>query len=209
MPDFNFEKKLIQPVVGVDEVGRGSLVGPVVSCACFFLDYYISNEDIKKINDSKKLSHLQRIKALGILLKMEKQKKFKYCIGSASVKEIDNFNILNATILSMKRAVKKLNLNKGTIIVDGNISFNIKNMIFKNIIKGDQKSISIASSSIIAKVYRDNYMKQLGKKFPLYNWAQNSGYGTLEHRNQIKLYKITPHHRKSFNPIKTYIQKKN
>ena len=206
MPNFNIEKSLYQPVIGVDEVGRGPLAGPIVSCACVFFDHSFTTDKVKHINDSKKLSPINRQKALQTILKMKNEKKLDFSIGSASVDEIDNYNILNATILSMKRAIKKLKLKKGTIIVDGNIKLEIGELKCINFIKGDQKSISIASASIIAKIHRDRYMKKIGRFYPYYKWLNNAGYGTIEHRHQIHLRGISKHHRKSFEPIKTFIQ---
>ena len=204
--DFQLETSFKQPVIGVDEVGRGPLAGPVVSCACIFFDYSLSIEELKEINDSKKLSFQKRQKAFKLILKMKKENKLDFGIGLASVKEIDKVNILNATILSMKRAVQKLKILHGTIIVDGNIKFNIEKLSCKNFIKGDQISLSIASASIIAKVYRDRYMVKIGRDYPYFKWHKNAGYGTIEHRHQIQLRGITQHHRKSFKPIKTFIQ---
>ena len=105
----------------------------------------------------------------------------------------------------MKRAILKLKIKKGTIIVDGNIKLKIGNLISKYFVNGDQLSISIATASIIAKVHRDRYMTKIGRKFPLYNWHINAGYGTKKHIKQIYLKGITHHHRKSFEPIKTLI----
>ena len=153
MPDFILEKSLQQPVIGVDEVGRGPLAGPVVSCACVYFDHSLKIEELKKINDSKKLSPKNRQKALKLILKMKKENKLNFRIGSASVEEIDKLNILNATILSMKRAILKLKIKKGTIIVDGNIKLKIGNLISKYFVNGDQLSISIATASIIAKIH--------------------------------------------------------
>ena len=206
MPHFDIEKKLKKPVIGIDEVGRGPLAGPVVSCACVFFDYSLSNEDVKYINDSKKLSLNQRKKALIKIMKLKRENKLNYAIGLASVQEIDKFNILNATFFSMERAIKKLKLKNGTIIVDGSINPKFENFLCKNLIKGDQISISIAAASIIAKVHRDRYMTMIGKNYPYYKWHSNAGYGTAEHRFQIQLKGITQHHRRSFEPIKTFIQ---
>ena len=109
----------------------------------------------------------------------------------------------------MKRAIKKLKISKGTIIVDGNIKFSFNGLDCKNFIKGDQKSISIAAASIIAKVHRDRYMRLIGSKYPDFKWHKNAGYGTSEHYNLLKLNRITKYHRKSFEPIKSFIQNKN
>ena len=208
MPDFHLEKLFKQPVIGVDEVGRGPLAGPVISCACVFYNYSIPMIELQDINDSKKLSPLKRQKTLKLILHLKKQNILNFGLGLASVEEIDKLNIINATSLSMKRAVQKLKLKRGTIIVDGLIKLKINELSYKNIIKGDQISISIAAASIIAKVYRDKFMTKIGKNFPYFNWSKNAGYGTIEHRHQIKLHGITKYHRKSFEPIKTFIQNK-
>ena len=206
MPDFHLEKSYKKIVIGVDEVGRGPLAGPVVSCACVFFNHSTPMEEFQEINDSKKLSPIKRQKTLKLILNMKKENKLNYGIGSASVEEIDKLNILNATILSMKRAIQKLKISKGTIIVDGNIKLEVGGFKCKNFINGDQISISIAAASIIAKVYRDRYMAKISRNYPYFKWHTNVGYGTVEHRHQIKLRGITQHHRKSFEPIKTFIQ---
>tara|TARA_B100001123_G_C15197437_1_gene981913 strand:- start:77 stop:712 length:636 start_codon:yes stop_codon:yes gene_type:complete len=205
LPNFNIEKSFKNTVIGLDEVGRGTLAGPVVSCACVYFNY-ISLECLKEINDSKLLTKEKRKKALKSIIDMKKQNILNYTLGSASVEEIDKINILNATILSMKRALKKINIKKATIIVDGNIKFNFGKLTSENVVEGDKKSISIATASIIAKVYRDNYMIKIGKNFPYFKWEKNSGYGTIEHMNQIQLRGITKHHRRTFRPIKNFIQ---
>ena len=206
MPDFKLERFLNQPVIGVDEVGRGPIAGPVVSCACVFFNKSLSIEKLRLINDSKKLSSIQREKALEFILKMKKENILDFRIGSASVKEIDKLNILNAVVFSMKRAIKQLQIKHGTIIIDGNVKFEFENFLCKNFVKGDQISLSIAAASIIAKVHRDRYMAIIGRNYPHFKWHTNSGYGTAEHRHQIELKGITKHHRKSFEPIKTFIQ---
>ena len=207
MPDFEIEKSLKGTVIGVDEVGRGPLAGPVVSCACTFKNYKIDKKFIDKIDDSKKISYKNRIKIFRIIQNLKDNKEINYSLGFATVEEIDSHNILEATKLSMIRAINKLNFKKGNIIFDGKMKLNIKNFISKDIVQGDNKSISIATSSIIAKIHRDRYMRFLSLKFPNYNWEQNAGYGTKRHIDEIYKNGITDYHRKSFEPIKTLIHK--
>ncbi len=209
MPDFQLERLFRQPVIGVDEVGRGPIAGPVVSCACVFFNHSLPIEELRMINDSKKLSSIQRQKALNFIFKMKKENILDFQIGLASVEEIDKLNIVNAITCSMKRAIKKLQLKNGTIIIDGNIKLKVEKFLCKNFIKGDQKSLSIAAASIIAKVHRDRYMAIIGRNYPHFKWHTNAGYGTIEHQLQIELKGITHHHRKSFEPIKTFIQNNN
>ena len=207
MPDFEIEKSLKGTVIGVDEVGRGPLAGPVVSCACTYKNYEIDKKFIDKIDDSKKISYKNRIKIFKIIQNLKDNKEINYSLGFATVEEIDSHNILEATKLSMIRAINKLNFKKGNILFDGKMKLNIKNFISKDIVKGDNKSISIATSSIIAKIHRDRYMRFLSLKFPNYNWEQNAGYGTKRHIDEIYKNGITDYHRKSFEPIKTLIHK--
>tara|TARA_B100000965_G_C19580352_1_gene753240 strand:+ start:419 stop:1042 length:624 start_codon:yes stop_codon:yes gene_type:complete len=207
LPDFEIEKSLKGTVIGVDEVGRGPLAGPVVSCACTYKNYEIDKKFIDKIDDSKKISYKNRIKIFKIIQNLKDNKEINYSLGFATVEEIDSHNILEATKLSMIRAINKLNFKKGNIIFDGKMKLNIKNFISKDIVKGDNKSISIATSSIIAKIHRDRYMRFLSLKFPNYNWEQNAGYGTKRHIDEIYKNGITDYHRKSFEPIKTLIHK--
>ena len=179
-------------IAGVDEVGRGSLIGPVYAAAV------ILNKKINKklLKDSKALSKHKR----EILLKYIKKNSI-WAIGKASVKEIEKINILNASLLAMKRAIKKLKKKPTIVLIDGNKVPKIQSYKLKSIIKGDQKIPSISAASIIAKVTRDKMISSLGKKFKGYNWDQNYGYGTKQHLKAIKNLGITPHHRKTFSPI--------
>ncbi len=179
-------------IAGIDEVGRGSLVGPVYAAAV------ILNKSINKkfLKDSKSLSK-PKMKVLSVYVK----RNSIWAIGQASVREIEKFNILNASLLAMKRAIKKLKKKPKLVLVDGNKSPELKNYKFKTIVKGDQKIPSISAASIIAKVARDKMITRLGKKFKGYNWDQNSGYGTKKHIKAIKNLGITTHHRKTFSPI--------
>ena len=179
-------------VAGVDEVGRGSLVGPVYAAAVI-LDKSV---DKKKLKDSKKLSKKNR-EVLDIYIK----KNCIWSIGSASLKEIEKHNILNASLLAMKRAIKKLKKKPQLVLIDGNKLPKINKYKLKNIIKGDQKIPEISAASIIAKVSRDRLVVKMSKKFKNYLWDKNSGYGTKDHIRAIKKFGITKHHRKTFQPI--------
>ena len=178
-------------IAGVDEVGRGCLAGPVFAAAVI-LDNKIN---LKLIQDSKKINFKNRLK----IAKYIKQNSY-YAIGSASVKEIFELNILQASLLAMKRAIKRLYRKPKLILIDGPFAPDgLKNC--KTIIKGDQKIKCIGAASIIAKTYRDTFMIKLSKKFNNYAWEKNFGYGTKAHFAGLKKFGITQHHRKGFKPI--------
>ena len=190
-PSYKFDQDYETPIIGVDEVGRGPLAGPVISAAII-----LNKEKIPEgINDSKKLSKKKRE-----VINEELISQHKFAIGIASVEEIDKINILQASLLAMKRAVLNLNIKPQTILVDGNKLPDLEYNMYP-IIKGDSKSISIAAASIIAKVYRDKLMQDLSIQYPGYYWEKNSGYGTKQHLLALNNLGVTPIHRKSFAPI--------
>ena len=189
----NQEKEISKYIIGVDEVGRGPLAGPVVSAAVRLS----KNFNITELNDSKKLSKSKREEVYNLIIN-----KCEYQLGISNVEEIDKLNILQATFLSMRRAINKFKLPSNyKILVDGPWSFDKANKNILPKIKGDSIYPSIAAASIIAKVYRDNLMLNLSKEYSNYLWERNSGYGTKKHIQAIKLHGITKHHRKSFAPI--------
>ena len=179
-------------IAGVDEVGRGSLVGPVFAATVIFK----KNVDKKKIKDSKKLSKNKRN-----LLEKYIKKNSIWTIGSASLKEIEKLNILNASLLAMERSIKKLKSKPSLIMIDGNKLPTMNGYKLKSIVKGDQKVPEISAASIIAKVSRDRLISKMSKKFIKYGWNKNSGYGTKQHLKAIKKFGVTKHHRKTFVPI--------
>jgi ribonuclease HII len=190
-PSYKFDQDYETPIIGVDEVGRGPLAGPVISAAII-----LNKEMIPEgINDSKKLSKKKRE-----VINEELISQHSFAIGIASVEEIDKINILQASLLAMKRAVLNLNIKPQTILVDGNKLPDLEYNMYP-IIKGDSKSISIAAASIIAKVYRDKLMQDLSLQYPGYYWEKNSGYGTKQHLLALNNLGVTPIHRKSFAPI--------
>ena len=179
-------------LAGVDEVGRGSLIGPVYAAAV------ILNKTIDKklLKDSKSLSKAKR-ESLNSYIK----KNSIWAIGQASIKEIEKINILHASLLAMKRAILELKKKPSLVLIDGNKLPDLKNYKLEYVIKGDQKIPSISAASIIAKVSRDKFITKLSKQFNKYGWDTNSGYGTKEHLRAIKKFGITEYHRKTFSPI--------
>ena len=183
-------------IAGVDEAGRGPLAGPVVA-SCVILN---SDFNIEGINDSKKLTPKKRF----TLSELIKKNAVDVSIGIANEKEIDDLNILQATFLAMKRAVGNLKISPQRLLIDGPHS-NIKLIPVNNIIKGDSKSLSIASASIIAKVERDRIMCEYNKIYSEYAFDKHKGYGTKLHFNALQKIKATPIHRKSFRIVKSHL----
>ena len=199
MPDFTLEDKLSKKgyscIAGVDEVGRGSWAGPVVAAAVVFYIKRWPNIIRIGLDDSKKLSPKRREGLFNII-----QNNADVGIGLASVKEIDQINILRATFLAMDRALENVSITPNYILIDGDKVPPIKYQA-EAIVKGDERSLSIAAASIIAKVTRDKLMIKLGLKFPGYAWEHNMGYGTKKHRVGLERFGVTDHHRKSYKPI--------
>ena len=175
---------------GTDEAGRGCLAGPVTAAAVILKKKFLNND----INDSKKISKKNRYK-LKEIIELE---ALEFSFAHIFPKKIDEINILNASILAMQKSIGKLVTKIDFIIVDGNKFKSYKNIPHQTIIKGDEKFLSIASASIIAKTERDNYMKKIHNEYPQYGWDKNKGYPTKFHKEAILKYGITKYHRKSF-----------
>jgi ribonuclease HII len=175
---------------GTDEAGRGCLAGPVTATAVILPPLFCND----LLNDSKQLSEKNRI----LLKPIIENEAVSFAYNHVFEAQIDSINILNASIKAMHNAIGKLKTRPNYISVDGNKFKAYDTIPHKTIIKGDTKYLNIAAASILAKTYRDAYMEQLHKEFPMYNWKQNKGYPTKEHRAAIKKYGITKYHRKSF-----------
>ena len=175
---------------GCDEAGRGCLAGPVFAAAVI-LPLNFKNE---MLNDSKKLSEKNR----RFLRKLIEREAIDWAVASMSPEEIDEINILNASIFSMHKAVKNLAIQPQRLLIDGNRFKTFENMEHHTIVKGDGIYMAIAAASILAKTYRDEYMENAHKEFPKYDWKNNKGYPTPKHKEAIFLNGITPYHRKTF-----------
>jgi ribonuclease HII len=175
---------------GVDEAGRGCLAGPVTAAAVILKPDF-SHE---LINDSKKLNASQREKLVPIII----ENSISYSVKNISPKKIDEINILNASILAMHKSIKALDPKPNFILVDGNKFKSFTNIPHKTIVKGDGKYLNIAAASILAKYYRDNYMKKIDQDFENYGWFKNKGYPTKEHKLNILKYGLTKYHRLTF-----------
>src|SRR5690606_36004987 len=188
MLQLKINKNLVE--CGTDEAGRGCLAGPVTAAAVILPDDF----EHPFLTDSKQLSEKKRLELKEII----EREAICYKVVHVMMNEIDEINILNASILGMHRAIKGLASNPEFIAVDGNRFKPFKKIPFECVVKGDGKYLHIAAASILAKTYRDEYMTALHKKFPHYNWKQNKGYPTKEHREAIRIHGSTIFHRKSF-----------
>lgn len=175
---------------GCDEAGRGCLAGPVFAAAVILP----ADFDCSLLNDSKQLTEKQR----NILRPIIQEQALAWSVAQVSAAEIDEINILNASILAMHRAVDGLNIRPEHLIIDGNRFKTYLDIPHQTIVKGDGKFLSIAAASVLAKTYRDDYMIALADKFPLFDWHLNKGYPTLKHRTAIAQYGKTTHHRMTF-----------
>ena len=189
----SYKKNINGFICGIDEVGRGCLAGPVVAAA-IILNF---DQIPEGINDSKIISKIKREKIANNI----KKYAVDISIGEATNQEIDEINILNASLLAMKRAFEQLKEHTGLALIDGIYSPKI-NCKTETIIKGDTKSLSIAAASIVAKEYRDDLMNKIGLIYPKYNFKKNVGYGTKEHYRIIRSYGTTSYHRKTFKLLK-------
>jgi ribonuclease HII len=185
-------------IAGVDEAGRGPLAGPVFAAAVIL-------DDLSPINglaDSKKLSAKQRESLYNEI----RAQALCFCVAQASVAEIDELNILQATLLAMQRAVSGLRLKPGKVLVDGN-RLPVLGVIAEAIVKGDAKIPSISAASILAKVERDLWCQSIDSSFPEYGFAKHKGYGTVQHLNALSIYGPTSIHRMSFSPVRDSLLK--
>lgn len=183
-----YKAKIIE--AGTDEAGRGCLAGPVVAAAVILNNSF----EHPLLNDSKQLTEKQRDELRPFI----EENALAFGVAFVSEVEIDEINILQASILGMHKALDKLSIIPEHIIVDGNKFKNYKNIPSETIVKGDAKYKSIAAASVLAKTYRDEYMKGIHKEFPHYFWKKNKGYPTKQHRDAIRQFGATNHHRKTF-----------
>ena len=183
---------------GCDEAGRGCLAGPVFAAAVI-LPPDFSND---RLNDSKQLTEKQRYQLRDVIMR----EAVAYAVAKLDAPQIDEINILNASIKSMHLALDQLAVRPEFIIVDGNRFKPYNGVKYQTIVKGDGKYMSIAAASVLAKTFRDDFMIQIDREFPQYNWAKNKGYPTADHRAAIAQYGITPYHRRSFRLLDTQLE---
>ena len=183
---------------GCDEAGRGCLAGPVFAAAVILPPDFKND----RLNDSKQLTEKQRYLLRDVIMR----EAVAYAVAKLDAPQIDEINILNASIKSMHLALDQLAVRPEFIIVDGNRFKPYNSIKYQTIVKGDGKYLSIAAASVLAKTFRDDFMMQIDKEFPQYNWAKNKGYPTADHRAAIKKYGITPYHRRSFRLLDTQLE---
>jgi ribonuclease HII len=201
MPDFAIERGCAGIVCGIDEAGRGPLAGPVVAAAVVIDRRRFRGELRRALDDSKVLNRELRESCYDALLAFARAGVVKIGVGAASRGEIDRINILRASLAAMARAVAALGLRPDIALVDGNVAPPLPCAV-KTIVKGDALSFSIAAASVVAKVTRDRIMHALASRYPGYGWETNVGYGTAEHGAAIRRLGVTPHHRRSFEPVR-------
>jgi ribonuclease HII len=197
--EFSSYSDMQGAVAGVDEVGRGCLFGPVVAAAVILPVDALSILMVDNIKDSKKLSSSRRTKMAAKITTLA----LDWRIGYATTAEIDEINILQATLLAMKRAVMKLKIKPELCLIDGNQLVKDLPIPQETIVKGDEKSLNIAAASIMAKVWRDDLVQRLALKYPLYDLENNKGYGSQRHLLALQKYGSSPLHRRSFRPCQT------
>ena len=208
MPDWKIEDEHQGLVCGIDEAGRGPWAGPVVAGAVVFLTREVAPELQAQLNDSKKLSAKKREYLYGLLRKEEQAGHVLCGIGEASAAEIDEYNILQATFMAMRRALEQLTQKPNVALIDGNRLPKDFPCASECFVGGDGRSYSIAAASILAKVYRDRLMCDWAKQYPYYGFEKNAGYGTKAHIEGLRLYGVTPQHRRSYRPIKEFLAQK-
>lgn len=199
-PDFSFERAAGGLVAGVDEAGRGPWAGPVVAAAVVFDEGGPPPTLRAGIDDSKRCSPARRAALYPAILACTSA-----AVGTASVAEIDGTDILRASLLAMRRAVARLDRAPTLALVDGNRAPELPCPV-RTVVGGDRRSLSIAAASIIAKVTRDRLMTRLSGRYPAYGWDRNAGYGTPAHRLALARHGPTPHHRRSFRPIRRLLE---
>jgi ribonuclease HII len=204
MPDFAIERCCEGVVCGVDEAGRGPLAGPVVAAAVVIDRRRLRGELRRTLDDSKALGREVRESCCRALYDGMRRGAVSIGVGAASAGEIDRINILRASLLAMRRAVMVLGVSPDVALVDGNVPPQLPCPV-KTVVKGDALSLSIAAASIVAKVTRDRIMHALAPRYPGYGWESNVGYSTREHFTGIRQFGVTPHHRRSFAPVRLAI----
>ena len=206
---MNIELNDFDDCIGIDEVGRGPLAGPVVSAAVWLASCEKIRATIDiKITDSKKMTKKQREKVIAWVAQ-QSASDLRYSVAVVSVDEIDEINILNAALLSMQNAYNSLKISPNIVLVDGNKAPKLSCDNIVTVIKGDEKILPISIASIIAKEFRDDLMKKLSVEYPEYCWEKNVGYGTKKHIEAIYKYGITSHHRKTFAPVSSILREKS